>query len=167
MKRLIVIIGVLALSIIFGGVSYAATVTANFEVRATIVPDCTVSTAGVDFGNLYVGNLGLAIGGITVNCPNGSVYNVALDCGLHCATSRRMSTGPTGTVFLGYYLYRDAHIQWGDSDFENTYPGGTSLGTTGTGSLQTHTVYAETDVVGSGIPTGTVLTDTVTVTVHY
>lgn len=104
-------------------------------------------------------------GNIIVSCPSGQVYNIALDAGLH------YSIGYRHVVLEGYeasYVLRkpDNVTAWGDSNYENTYLGGSSLQDTGNDSDQSHTVYATLSSF-SGIPAGTVLNDTVTVTVYY
>jgi spore coat protein U-like protein len=165
MKRLIVIIGVLALSIIFGGVSYAATVTANLEVSATYVGVCMVSTTAVNFGNVTGQGTMSAQGNVAVNCSTGVNYHIALDAGLHYSGTKRHVSG--GGMDVIYSLFKLVGLElWGDSDYANTFPLGTSLADTSIGGNQDHTVSAELDNFFGGTP-GTVLTDTVTVTVHY
>jgi spore coat protein U-like protein len=67
-----------------------------------------------------------------------------------------------------YWLFKDSsyNTEWGDVDFANTFPGGSSLADTGTGIAQPHTVYGYVANLLGGQPPGT-YTDTVLVTVHY
>jgi len=158
-------VGVLTFILVFSVMSNAATETGQLQVSATVVAACTVSTTAVNFGNVTGVNTEYSTGDVTVNCANGLPYHIALDAGLNYASPYRKLAG--SGYFADYRLGKVGTAdQWGDSDYANTYPGGASLADTGDGTNQAHPVRAWLDPF-SGIPAETVLTDTVTVTVHY
>jgi spore coat protein U-like protein len=173
MKRILLITGLLAVSLVFTGVAAAATATGYLQVTATVGSVCNVSTTAVNFGS--VTGAATADGDVTVNCPPDTPYNIALDAGQnfdgqiarHVAYPDQQQQGMI--VGPAYYLYKDSVANgtpWGDSDFDNTYPSGSSLSDTGSGNPQAHPVYGSLDNF-SGIPAFTVMSDTVVVTVHY
>ncbi len=165
MKKIILVLGVLAFSLVFSAVTYAGTATGQLQVSATVAAVCTVSTTAVNFGDVTGLATVNATGDVTVNCSSGTPYHIALDKGLYGNESARR-LGPTAGE-AAYFLFQPAGgVEWGDFDYAGTYIGGTSLADTGNGSNQAHTVNAQL-MQFIGFPAGTVLTDTVTVTVHY
>ncbi len=167
MKKIILVLGVLAFSLVFSAMTYAASVTGQLQVSATVVTACTVSTTAVNFGNVTGVDYVTATGDVTVNCSSGTPYNIALDKGLYGNDAARR-LGPS-VEEVNYFLFKPTgSVEWGDADYAGTYMGGSSLADTGNGSNQPHTVNAQLNPTPfSGIPGGTVLTDTVTVTVYY
>jgi spore coat protein U-like protein len=165
MKRSLFVLGMAVTLFVFAGMASADSKTANMEVNATIIATCTVSTSDVNFGNVTGEDITNSPGNITVNCPLNMPYNIAMGAGQHLAGERYVSDG---TYSVLYRLMKDDYLgpQWGDSDYDNTYMWGTSLSDTGTGSSQDHTVYGRLMDFG-GIPAGTTMSDTVTVTVYY
>ncbi len=168
MRRPIVILTVLVMVLSFSAPATAATQTANLNVSATLVAACTVTATPVDFGATNGTDITFSHGDITVTCPAGIPYNIALDKGILNAGSvyRWMSNGNPAYGWA-YNLFNDASLStlWGDSDFENTFPWGSSLADTGTGAPQSHSVYGKLEA-NPDDPPGT-YTDTVLVTVHY
>ena len=168
MKKSILILSLLALSIAFAGIAYANTATANLQIQATVIAPCTVSTANINFGNVTGAATVDANGSVTVNCPSATTYTITLDKGLHLSGggggNRHVASGSNSGV---YELYKDAAggTPWGDWTYAGTYSWPV-VTDTGTGSDQPHTVYGRLFSF-SGIAAGTVLTDTVTVTVYY
>ncbi len=162
MKRLLsfVLIAVLA---VFSSMAYGSTVNDRLDVRTTIIPACSVSTTTVSFG-VHDGSAWVyANGDVTVTCASGTTYNIALDAGLAYDGNYRRVTDGLGTG-IWYGLYKGSFIEWGDSDFANTYSWGSSVADTGNGSAQPHNVQGK---LWSGFfPSGT-YTDVVTVTVYY
>jgi spore coat protein U-like protein len=168
MKRSLSYLVPACLILLITGVAYAASSTASLRVTATVAAYCTVSTNPVDFGAVSgVGETSAgAVGNVSVNCPASQTYHVTMDAGQHVSgASRQISSG---VYAASYQLHKDSVVGplWGDSDFSGVFPGGSSLVGTGSGSAQDHDVYGSLRGF-SGIPPGTVLSDTVTVTVYY
>jgi spore coat protein U-like protein len=139
--------------------SYAAgTATGSFGVSATVVSACTVSGTALAFPT-NVNALAGASGSSTVTavCTNGSAYTIALDQGLHAATTQRKMI--SGSDLLNYALYSDAgHLTaWGGV--------GTTVPGTGNGLGQDLTVYGDIPIQ-TGAKTG-VYADTVTATITF
>ncbi|BDU16235.1 Csu type fimbrial protein [Lysobacter auxotrophicus] len=144
--------------------SNAATKSANFQVLATMVSDCTIiSITNVDFGSVGVLSNDLdTIATLTVACTPGTSYTVSLNAGTGAGstiTDRRM--GSAGGGSLKYQLFRDAARtqNWGNT------PGTDTQGGTGNGSNNAYTIYAR-------LPTQTApaigsYTSTVTATITY
>ncbi len=123
-----------------------------------------MTTSSVNFGNV-TGGSATANGDVSVTCSENVAYHITLDAGLnYAAGARNLSDGGAGR--FGYALYKDPALtsEWGDSDYANTFTGGSSLADTGNGALQAHTVYGRL-LPGTGTPG--LYTDTVTVTVVY
>ncbi len=162
-KRLSALIAVM-FAVLFARIGYAGSATGQLQVSATVVAACTVSTTAVNFGNV-TGQSGVdATGDVTVNCPANLAYNIALDAGQHLNSVARYVA--SGSYSASYFINSPAGGFWGDSGYGNTFTMGTPLGDMGTGSNQPHTVNAHLSNF-SGIPAGTVLSDTITVTVIY
>ncbi|WP_244540602.1 spore coat U domain-containing protein [Hyphomicrobium sp. CS1BSMeth3] len=133
---------------------------ANFDVEATVAQNCIVSTAPVNFGSHGALNANIdATGTVYVTCTLATNYAIRLDGGGAAAapTARRMAKGSDS---ITYGLYRNiARDQpWGDA--EETRAHGT-----GSGSVQSHTVYGR--VAPQTTPPTGVYTDTVVVIVDY
>lgn len=143
----------------------AATDTANMTVKITVMAACSINAAAptdVDFGNAIstATNVSSSGGVLTVNCTNGSTYNIGLDNGQNYnATTRRMKA--TGSNYVSYGLFQDAGhtTAWGATIGTDTKAG------TGTGTNQTYTVYGLVPNV-SGAPAGNYV-DTVVATLTY
>jgi len=168
MKKILSAVCLITLSLVFAGITYASQTTGTLQVSANVVGVCTVTTSPVPFGNVTGNVYVFANGDVTVNCPAGTAYHIALDYGLHYSSGERRISSGTYNAYYGLFKTVAAPIPWGDNDpgYANTYPFGSSVADTGNGSIQAHTVYA-TLYNFSGIPVGTTLTDTVTVTVYY
>jgi spore coat protein U-like protein len=168
MKKVIVILMALAMVLAVSGAASAATTTTNLNVSATVGAVCTVSTTAINFGPLDPVDVTLANGDVTVTCATGVPYNIALDKGNSPFVGvRAVSIDGVGPDFVLYGLFKDTAfgVEWGDSDFGNTYPIGSSLADAGNGTAQSHTVFGAINP-NQGEPPGT-YTDTVVVTVHY
>ena len=149
----------------------AATVTALFPVHVTVVPSCDISTTGLEFGLWSHAHGSLAANGtIGIVCGRGIDYHVSLSAGSHYGpgSNLRQLAGPDPNRLLPYALYKDASRtqEWGDQNFSNSYPQGTSFSGTGTSRPQTHTVYGSVQGSTDRIPPGS-YSDTVLVTVHF
>lgn len=131
------------------------------EVTADFANTCYLSTAtDLDFGT--VSNLDAArtqTSTISLNCPQGITWRVALDYGQNPAGGERQLAGPGGNL-LPYQLYRDpGHTQvWGNTP-QDDVPG------TGDNLMQTLTVYGRIPE-RQGTAPGT-YSDTITVTLTY
>ena len=168
MKKMVLIVSLIVLGLVSSVVIvYAGTETGTLDISANVVAVCTVTTSPVNFGDV-TGELPetYANGDVTVNCPEGQAYNIALDAGLYYDGNYRFVGSSSPEV--PYMLFKEAarSNEWGDSDFSNTFPYGSSIADTGTGVAQAHTVYGVLSGFSS-VPAGTALTDAVTVTVHY
>lgn len=141
--------------------SFAATASASLTISASVVASCTVVGSAIAFG-AYTQTVVNQSGSITVLCTNGTAYNVGLDAGTGTGatvSNRKMSAAGGGT--LNYTLYRDAARtnNWGSTIGTDTVSG------TGTGLLQTLTVYGQ--IPASQTPLAGSYSDTVTVTLTY
>lgn len=170
MRRIAMILTVLATSCALAGTATAASQTATLPVSTTIPQRCTVTTTPVAFGGFDFPAYPISsTGDVTVNCTIGTGYNIALDRGTHFNGSTRAVWDPGDHSEITYFLYRSIDgTEWGDAEFGNTYPTGGTVSGTATGFDQSHTVYGyaipETE---NRIYFATTYTDTVTVTVHY
>lgn len=150
------------LVLLFNSVAFAATVTNNLSVNATVAAACIFgNVTSVNFGN-YTGVINNATGGIEVNCTNGTAYNISLNPGSFggaTVTTRQMTGTPSGS--LAYALYRDlARTQnWGQTIGTDT------VADTGSGAIQPHTVYGQ--IAAGLVPVAGSYNDTVVITVTY
>lgn len=143
-------------------VASAATATTTFLVTTTVLNTCIVAATPLAFG-AYDPTSATdtdATNAITVTCTASAPYNVGLDKGTNgtSVTARLMKQG---SDTLPYALYSNAGrtTNWGNTVGTDTVTG------TGTGILQTYTVYGRIPH-GAAVPSGA-YTDTVTVTVTY
>lgn len=144
-----------------GAAAHAAIATTSFTVTATVINSCSISANNLAFGNYDPSNVSATLGSndLSVTCTNGLTYNIGLDGGNSGnVNSRRMQNGGNN---LNYALYRNpARTQnWGTTISTDTYGG------TGTGALQTVTVYGSIPA-GQVVPFGT-YTDTINVTITF
>jgi spore coat protein U-like protein len=163
------------------GQNDAATLTTTMPVSVQITAGCTLSAAGINFGNYTAGPGAPALtatGSVSVTCPSNLPYKVSLNTGTALQDSVIGPNGPTNhramtfsnNEQLGYELYKDAARTtiWGDSDMANTYPNGTSQPGTGSGANQTLTVFGFVPGGQSiNAPSTAVGTDTITVTLLF
>lgn len=147
-------------------VDYAAaqTATTQFNVQITINAECQInSAADLDFGSAGVVDTAVeASSDITVQCTNGTTYDIGLNegQGAGATVATRFMTGPDSET-VTYSLYTEAsHTDvWGNTVGTDTVSG------TGTGSEQVYTVFGQ--VPGQDAPSPGTYTDVVTVTVTY
>lgn len=140
----------------------AATTTATFTVTANVQTNCTINAQNLNFGS-YTGALLDGTTTLTVDCSNGSAFNIGLSAGTApgATVSTRKMTGPSGSDLLPYTLSRDsAHtLNWGNTVGTDTQAG------TGTGANQTFTVFGEIPA-GQFTTAGSYL-DTITATLTF
>ena len=109
-----------AVTIAFGATGFglmstrltAASATANLTVNATVVNNCTISTAPLAFGSYdpVVANSTSNLDGtgtVTVACTKGATATIALGNGGNASGSTRRMADGTGN-FLSYELYQDS-----------------------------------------------------------
>jgi spore coat protein U-like protein len=141
--------------------------TAQFLVSLTVTSDCSISASALAFGSA---NSSLATTAITQNtslsvtCTNGTSYTVSLDKGTganSAVTGRLMSGTGSNTQTVEYQLYSNVGMTtiWGDAT------GGTIYSGTGTGALQSLTVYGQ--VPAQTIPAADNYSSTETATVTF
>lgn len=142
----------------------AQTSTGQIKVTLVVQAECKLtSTADVAFGTTGVIQAAIsATGTIGVQCTNTTPYNIGLGAGAGTGATvaaRKMTSGTGATI--SYELYRDTArtLVWGDTVNSNTVAG------TGTGAVQTLTVYGRVAVQNT--PAAGTYADTVTVTVTY
>jgi spore coat protein U-like protein len=165
MKKILLILIFLVTLIGLSANSYAGTVTTTFDVNVNVVPACSVTATGINFPDYDGSSTVDANGDVTVTCSLGIPYNIALDAGLHVdGLGRRQMSDGINTLIYALFKPTGQEV-WGDSDFDNTYPGGTSFAVTGSGAPQGHQVLGSI-TPGSTVPPGA-YSDTITVTVHY
>jgi len=159
-----VLAAVLAAVMPFTNAVAAAAPTKTFDVTMTVVADCTISAAGMNFGQTGVITAAkTAQSNLTVTCTNTTPYNVGLDAGNttgSTGTTRYMVGTGANTDKVQVNLYRDGNSSfWGDTQGSNTVTG------TGTGNEQTLTVYGEIPMQKSPAPD--VYKSTITASIYF
>jgi len=133
-----------------------------FQVTATVQNRCTVSATTLDFGTVgLLTSAKTATSTLSVQCANGTAYNVGLDAGLNgggSITARKMALG---AARVGYQLYSNSArtAVWGNTVGTDTVAG------TGNGNPQNLTVYG--NVPAQTTPAAGTYNDTIVVTVTY
>jgi spore coat protein U-like protein len=160
----------LAVSVLALGVSAGAFAASdNLSVTATVIDNCTISTAALAFGNYdpIVANASSTLDGtgtVTITCTSGASALVTLGQGANADTGstgaaplRRMTDA---TNFLSYALYSDSGhtLVWGDDATVD-------VARTGTGAADPLTVYGQVDAA-QNVPAGS-YSDTVAATVTF
>jgi spore coat protein U-like protein len=146
----------------FSGAGLAATATGSFTSQIVITAECKVqSTNTLDFGSHGVLDANVdATTTFTVQCTNGTGYNVGLNAGSSGGSiaTRLMANGPAS---VSYRMYSDAGrtTNWGNTVATDTLAG------TGNGSAQTLTIYGRVPIQTT--PAAGSYSDTVTITVTY
>nr|WP_229258079.1 spore coat protein U domain-containing protein [Duganella margarita] len=141
--------------------------TNTFDVTLTIIADCTIAAAPLDFGQ----SQGVLASTVSVNsslqvtCTNTTPYNVGLNAGTVAgsSTSARLMAGTTAgntATTVAFNLAMTA----GGGNWGNTQGTDTKSGT-GTGSVQTLTVYGS--VPAQATPQPDTYKSTVTATVYF
>jgi spore coat protein U-like protein len=149
--------------------AHAATATATFQVTATVLKACVVTTPPtLAFGSYDANSATPRPGSTTFNvtCSSGTPYSVGLSAGAGTGatvTNRHMtsSTAPVGSNILLYGLFKDAGytINWDNS--------ASGIGYLGNGSAQTLTVFGQIPVNQYSAAPATDYLDTITLTLTY
>ncbi len=141
--------------------TYAVEETGSIAVSAEVAASCTLSTSALAFGS-YTATADLdATTNLDLTCSSGTTYDIALDAGAGGTATTASREMTDGTNILNYALYNDS----GRSQTWGTSSGVDTVGGTGTGSVETITVYGRVPQ-GQYQPVGS-YTDTVNVTVTY
>jgi len=138
-----------------------ASTTFAFQARATVVNDCRISAAPLAFGTARVLNAPVrASAALGIQCTAGTAYQVSLNSGNYAiGGQRRMRNGATGEmVYYGLSATYDGPA-WGDG------ANGTTLGGTGTGAVQSQSLYGR--VAPQATPSPGDYKDTVTATLIF
>jgi spore coat protein U-like protein len=138
-----------------------STATTSFTVTAVVPASCTIAANPLGFGT-YSGLLINSTSILSVTCTNTTPYNVGLNAGTAAGATvtNRSMTGPA-TALLGYKLFSNSGrtTNWGNTVGTNT------LAETGTGAVQSLTVYGQIPA-GEYVHPGS-YTDTITATLTY
>ncbi|MEO6982724.1 MAG: spore coat U domain-containing protein [Edaphobacter sp.] len=138
------------------------TVTSTFSVKATVQAACTLSASTLAFG-VYSGSLINSTSSISVTCTNTTTYNVGLSAGnaSGATVTNRSMTGP-GSALLGYKLFSNSGhtINWGNTVGTDT------VAATGTGIVQSLTVYGQIPAAQTSAPVGS-YADIIVATITY
>jgi spore coat protein U-like protein len=169
MKRLFLFPVVSGLILAFSPSVYCGPSASTLNVSINVVEMCSITTSPLEFGDYNPSEGAAAEGSVEVTCPKGLPYKVALDAGENSRSGhlRRMSNGSGD--YLPYKIWKDPHhrCEWGDSDFDNTYPAGRSLCVKGCSVVQSHPVFGTVRPhKKKDLPTGK-YTDVVNVKVYY
>jgi spore coat protein U-like protein len=155
-------------TVFFAQFTWAGTATGTLSVTATVTDTCTVGTGSnlLNFG-AYTGALNNANGSFQVTCTDEDSYTTALNIGVGTGasfTNRVMTqpTAPAGTLNYNIYTTAARNTVWGDG----TASTATVVGT-GTGLLQTVTVYGQIPAGQAATVTPGNYSDTVTITVTF
>jgi spore coat protein U-like protein len=144
--------------------AWALTVSSQFNVTATVLKNCAVSTSDLAFGNYTAGSGSPVTASTTVSvtCTAALAYTVALDGGQTTSdvTARAMTDGAAHNLTYGLYTTNGYGTVWGDGS-----AGTSTVAGTGSGAAQPITVYGR--IPASQFVAAGSYTDRVTVTVNY
>lgn len=134
----------------------------HFNVNANVAKACNIAASSLNFG-VYAGALLNSTSTISITCTTKTTYDVGLDAGISsgATVTNRSMTGPN-SYLLGYNLFRDSNytLNWGNTAGSDTVSG------TGTGIVQSLTVYGQVPAGQTGQPPGN-YSDTITATITY
>jgi len=164
-----------AVAIVAGGAAVnagAGTLTTSFNVTATVINDCTISSTNIAFGN-YDPTGATAVtaqGAVTAKCTKGDAVSVALDQGKN-PTGASTAAVPArqmvnGTNLLPYHIYIAASpstTEWGTGTVGTNEPAAQTSASVST--ALTFTTYGSLPA-GADVPAGA-YSDTVTATVTF
>lgn len=134
-----------------------------FTASATVINDCLINANNLSFGTASLLTNGIsATTSISVTCTNNDAYRIALNGGGSANVSARSMARQGGGGAISYQLYLDAahSTSWGDGT------AGTSMYTgTGSGNIQTATVYGRVSAQTTPAPGN--YSDTITATIAF
>jgi spore coat protein U-like protein len=134
----------------------------TFTATATVVSNCTLSAAALNFGTASVLTSNVdASSSLNVTCNNSLPYALSLNGGNSGATDPTQRKMTSGANQLTYGIYRDSarSLPWGSTSGTNTVAG------TGTGSSQGVSVFGRVPVQTTPAPA--TYQDSVIATVTY
>ncbi|WP_439070495.1 spore coat U domain-containing protein (plasmid) [Serratia nevei] len=144
----------------------ADTDTQSFKVKLTVTSTCDIHTTAatdVDFGS-HTSTEGAvtADGALSVNCTNGTAYQIGLDNGENYAGGSRNMKNTSGSETVAYTLWKDAGRAqpWGNTLDNDTLAG------TGSGVAQVIPVYGKVELSTQNLKAAS-YEDKVTATVTY
>ncbi len=156
------------LASLVGGPVFAGTASSSFNVTASVIAACLLSSSPLAFGNYDPTAASATAGSTTVaaTCTLSDPYTIALNNGngsganYSSGSAGRKMTITSGTATLGYNLYQDSGYTtvWGTT-------GSALYSGTGTGAAQSVTVYGRIpaqQVVGVGS-----YSDTISATISF
>ncbi len=165
MKKLVLIA---LLLVIVSAFSFSNSVATNFYVYGYLQPSAWVSATYLYFGAFVTGSGNIsATSTVTVTATADLPYHIVMNAGVHYANTWR-NIENSGSI-VAYGIYKPGGGEWGDNDYDNTYPYGSSLAGTGDGTAQAYTAtgYLHTNSTSVGAPANAYYTDVVTVTVYF
>jgi spore coat protein U-like protein len=152
------------------GSALADTKTSTFQVSATVLKNCLVSSVNLPFGN-YTPNTGALTSSsdITVRCTKTTPYSVSLNAGTTTGGTLSQRLMGSGANTLQYNLYTSGTYTtiFGDGTGGTAAAAGTGNGVSAASAV-THTVYGSLpdNATNQDAPPGS-YTDIITVTVTY
>lgn len=175
MKRLFLFPVISGLILAFCPPAYCGPSASTLEVSLHVDELCTVSTSPLAFDEWnpkkYNPSEGaIAEGRVDVTCSKSVHYKIALDAGDYLKAGHFRQMKNKSGDYMPYKIWKDRHRkrEWGDSDFDNTYPAGTSLCVKDRSGRQSHPVFGTVWPWPrkNGFPSGW-YTDVVNVKVYY
>ena len=152
-----------AASVLLPVAAQAATATTSFVINGSVVANCTIGSAPLTFA-AYSGAQVSTSTNLSPNCTNGTPYTIAIDNGATgtAPNARKLTSTTSSSTPLTYSLYTSNTYAtaWGTTTGTDTVPG------TGTGAIQTVTVYGRI-AAGQNVGAATDYTDTVNVTLTF
>jgi spore coat protein U-like protein len=126
-----------------------------------------VSVSPMNFGDITSAGTFEGTATILIQASPGASYRIALGGGVSYSAGWRNVRKLGGADLIPYQLSADAGgaQPWGDSDFDNTFPLGSSMAVQGTGSDQRVLVFGQ--LVVRTLPPPGPYADSVLVTVWY
>ena len=144
--------------------AWAASVSSQFNVTATVLKNCAVAASDLAFGNYTAGSGSPVTASTTVSvtCTTALAYTIALDGGQTTSdvNARAMTDGAAHNLSYGLYTTNGYATVWGDGS-----AGTSTVAGTGNGAAQAVTVYGR--IPASQFVAAGSYTDRVTVTVNY
>jgi spore coat protein U-like protein len=130
----------------------------SVSVTATVVSNCALSVANLNFGSMStLASNADTTGSITITCSNTTPYNIGLNAGTGTGATVAARKMTKGAATIVYSLYKDSARSsvWGNTVGTNT----------ATGSAQTSTVFGR--VPSQSVPAPGTYNDTIVVTATY
>jgi spore coat protein U-like protein len=157
-RRLILKPTLLALALACSNTAFAQSKTTNFDVSIQVLSTCSISASNMTFSSITTGTTSNtdATSALTVNCSQGTPYEISLGNGNNYSGGRRMTNGTTN---INYYLYSDTGrtSQWNTT---------TTQAGTGSGADQSLAIYGRIPS-GQSVPFTGAYADTVIATITY